>query len=144
MSAPRSQEHRQTSFGITNARAKRLHDDMPATEKKIWKDLRAMAGIEGKFRRQAPIGPYAVDFVHHGAKLAIELDGPHHENDLAEARDAKKDDWLKAEGFIVLRFKNSEVWDDTDRVLEEIRVAICGDAPSPPAPLPRGERGDHA
>lgn len=141
MSTPRSQENRQTSFGLTNARAKRLRADMPATEKKFWNELRAMQGIEGKFRRQAPIGPYAVDFVHHGAKLAIELDGPHHESDEARAFDRKKDDWLKAEGFTVLRFDNSEVWDETDRVLEQVRCAIGGDAPSPLTPLPRGERG---
>ena len=45
MSAPRPQENRQTSFGLTNARAKRLRADMPATEKKFWNDLRAMQGI---------------------------------------------------------------------------------------------------
>lgn len=141
MIRPLSKEFRQQRYGITNARAKRLRTVMSATEKKFWKDIRALEGIEGRFRRQAAIGPYVVDFVHHGGKLAIELDGPHHESDEAKARDAKRDDWLKSQGFTVMRFRNEELWDDTDRVLDTIRAALGGDAPSPLTPLPRGERG---
>jgi len=111
---------------------------MSATEKHLWKYLRRLEGIEGRFRRQTPLGPYVVDFAHHGAKLVIELDGPFHDNDVARSRDADRDAWLMENGFRVLRFQNADVWADTPRVLDAIREAAA--APSP-YPLPQGERG---
>lgn len=59
-----------------------------------------------KFRRQATIGSYIVDFVCLARKLVIELDGSQHaESD----RDARRDAWFRARGFEVLRFWNNEV-----------------------------------
>jgi len=141
--APLSQETGQRLYPVANARAKRLRKDMPATERKFWESVRALEGLSGKFRRQAPIGPYVVDFVHHGAKLAIELDGPHHDHEEAQARDAKKDDWLKRQGFHVMRIPNAKIWNEADDVLNAIRDAVNGADPSPLTPLPQGERGDN-
>ncbi|RYF88839.1 MAG: DUF559 domain-containing protein, partial [Caulobacteraceae bacterium] len=44
-------------------RARALRRDMTASEGKLWKALRALKlGI----RRQAPMGRYIADFIHHG------------------------------------------------------------------------------
>ncbi len=117
---------------------KQLRRNMTDAEKLLWRHLRAHRLAEQKFRRQQPLGPYVVDFVHFAARLIVEADGGQHN---AIAHDAQRDAWLKAQGFRVLRFWNNEILLNTDEVLAVIFEAVGG-SPSPPAPLPRGERGD--
>jgi len=91
-----------------------------------------------KFRRQHPIGPFIVDFVCIDARLIIEVDGgQHHESQ----RDRRRDDLLRGRGFLVLRFWDNEVLQNTEAVLEEIWMAIGDRTPSPPAPLPQAGEG---
>ena len=118
---------------------------MTDAERRLWYRLRAhrFAGI--KFKRQVLVGPYIVDFVCFERKVVIEVDGGQNASD---PNDAARDKWLKSEGFVVLRFWNSDVLKRTDTVLEEIAKALTGaDSNTPlPArsarhPLPQGERG---
>jgi very-short-patch-repair endonuclease len=46
--------------------------------------------VKTHFRRQAPIGPYVVDFVSLRARLVIELDGPSHTEPGAAEKDARR------------------------------------------------------
>ena len=78
-----------------------------------------------------------VDFVHFSARVIVEADGGQH-NDSAD--DQARDAWLAAQGFKVLRFWNNEILQSADAVLAMIWAAVT-EAPSPPTPLPRGERG---
>ena len=55
--------------------AKHLRSCMTESETLLWRHLRAHRLNGGKFRRQQPIGPYVVDFVHFGVRLIIEADG---------------------------------------------------------------------
>jgi very-short-patch-repair endonuclease len=71
-----------------------------------------------KFRRQFPIGNFIVDFCCHERKLIIEVDGGHH--DLDRAKDAKREELLKARGYRVLRFWNNDVMDSTEGVVAKI------------------------
>jgi hypothetical protein len=52
-----------------------------------------------------------------------------------------RDAWLTEQGFKVMRFWNNEILQSADAVLAMIWTAVAEAAPSPPAPLPRGERG---
>ena len=61
------------------------------------------------FRRQAPIGQYVADFAWLGGKLLIEIDGGQHNESAGVARDTERTNWLKAQGFEVIRFWNSDV-----------------------------------
>ena len=113
--------------------AKDLRTHMTDAERLLWQHLRAHRLYGQKFRRQQPIGPYIVDFVHLGARLVIEADGGQHNGDAA---DQERDGWLKAEGYRVMRFWNNDILQNTDAVLEEIFKAV---SPSPcPSPL-KGE-----
>lgn len=114
-----------------------LRAPMTEAEQRLWRHLRAHRLNGEKFRRQRPIGPYIVDFVHFGSRLVIEADGGQHNG---SAADAQRDAWLSAQGFRVLRFWNTEILRDTEAVLTTILNATIG-APSPPTALPRGERG---
>ena len=67
--------------------------------------------------------------------MVIELDGGQH---VLDARDKVRDEWLRAEGYEVLRFWDHQVFNNLEGVLEKIRNALL--TPHP-APLPQGERG---
>ena len=60
-------------------------------ERKLWYALRDRRMQALKFRRQAPVGPYIVDFLCVAHRLVVEADGSQH----AESRrDAVRDAWL--------------------------------------------------
>jgi very-short-patch-repair endonuclease len=107
---------------------------MTDAERRLWYLLRAhrLDGI--KFKRQAPIGRYIVDFVCFERRVIIEVDGGQHAD--ADA-DQRRTQWLESQGFRVLRFWNNEVLGNTSAVIQIIADAISLD-PSPGTPL-RGE-----
>jgi len=117
--------------------AKHLRHHMTESETRLWQHLRAHRLNGEKFRRQQPMGFYVVDFVHFGARLIVEADGGQH-NDAP--RDESRDAWLRAQGFKVLRFWNNEIMNNLEGVLETIMASVTL-PPSPPTPLPQGERG---
>jgi len=71
-----------------------------------------------KFRRQAPIGKYIVDFVCYERRVIIELDGGQHNVDTG--KDEERDCWFKNEGFKVLRSWNNDVLKKIEEILEII------------------------
>jgi very-short-patch-repair endonuclease len=62
-----------------------------------------------KFRRQHPVAHFVVDFYCAELKLAIELDGAHHETPDQVAYDAARTAVLEALGVRVLRIRNSDL-----------------------------------
>ena len=121
-------------------RAKVMRRQPTDAEAMLWRHLRAGRMLGRKFKRQQPLGPYIVDFVCFESGLIIEADGGQH--NVQEARDAKRTQWLTSQGYLLLRFWNNDVLVQTDAVMEAIRLAV--EHPSPPTPLPQGERGDKA
>ncbi|MDH4418346.1 MAG: endonuclease domain-containing protein [Acidovorax sp.] len=117
---------------------KSLRQNMTDAEQLLWRHLRAHRMDGQKFRRQQPIGPYIVDFVHFGLRLIVEADGGQH---VDSEHDATRDAWLRLQGFTLLRFWNNDILHNTDAVLEAIWHAMHPDIPSPPTPLPQGARG---
>jgi very-short-patch-repair endonuclease len=103
-------------------RSRRLRREQTAAEMKLWKALRAGRLDGWKWRRQAPVGPFIVDFLCLEAKLAVELDGGVH-LDQAD-RDARRDAFLTSRGLSILRFWNRELEDDFERVRCTI-LAAC-------------------
>lgn len=112
--------------------AKKLRKNLTDTEKLLWYHLRKRQLNGLKFRKQAPIGRFVVDFVCLEKRVIIEIDGSQHL--LQTTRDQKRDLWLQKEGYRILRFWNSEVFEHTEEVLEII-FNTCRDHP-PPYPLP--------
>ncbi len=80
---------------------------MTGPERKLWSLLRGrrLGGL--KFRRQAPIGPFIVDFFCAEKKLIVELDGASHA-DRGEY-DRRRQVFLEKCGYRVLRIDNDEV-----------------------------------
>ena len=61
------------------AKAQNLRQHSTDAEQALWKHLRNRQLAGYKFRRQVPVGKYIVDFVRFERKLAIEVDGGHHQ-----------------------------------------------------------------
>lgn len=103
-------------------RARQLRTNQTGAEQRLWYHLRDRRFMGLKFRRQRPVGPYIVDFVCLAPMLVIELDGGQHAEQ--EGYDRRRDQWLREQGFTVLRFWNNEVMNETEAVLEAIREAV--------------------
>ena len=86
--------------------AKHLRKNMTEAEHRLWYHLRAYRLNGIRFRRQQPIGTYVVDFVHFGSKVIVEADGGQH---AGSEHDARRDAWLEAQGYKVLRFWNDDI-----------------------------------
>jgi very-short-patch-repair endonuclease len=95
------------------------------------------------FRRQTPIGPYIVDFVSYAAKVVVELDGGQHYDDENEARDSRRDGFLRSKGFRVLRFSNHDVMTNREGVWDVIAAAV-GAAVAPSLPSPASGGGEES
>jgi len=123
------------STSIRRTAAKKLRANTTPHERILWRALKELP-IEGThFRRQAPIGPYVVDFLCPAKHLIIELDGGHHNDDEIAKRDRVRQCWLEQEGYRVVRFWNSEVTTDLTAVLERIYVELYGSREAEVAPL---------
>ncbi|HEX5510061.1 MAG TPA: endonuclease domain-containing protein [Pseudolabrys sp.] len=127
------------------AQAKQLRKRMTDAVLRLWYRLRAHRFHKVKFKRQFPIGPYIVDFVSFQHSLIVEVDGGQHSENRA---DHIRDQWLRSQGFRILRFWNNDVLKRTELVLGEVsRMLACADLSTPlPArsarhPLPQRERG---
>ncbi|HAS52732.1 MAG TPA: DNA (cytosine-5-)-methyltransferase [Nitrospiraceae bacterium] len=92
--------------------ARRLRKNPTHTERHLWRHIGDRQIVGYKFRRQHPIGGYIVDFVNLENKLIIELDGGQHLNN---TKDKIRDEWLRAEGYRVLRFWDNQVFNNFRR-----------------------------
>jgi very-short-patch-repair endonuclease len=97
----------------------------------------------GEGGRQAPIGPWIVDFVAFEHMLIVEADGSQRESKQDQTRDAD----LNRRGFRVLRFWNNDILRNADGVLIRIAEALK-QSPSPrglrPRPSPTRGEGEPA
>ena len=89
----------------------------------LWRELRARPGGY-KFRRQHPISSLVLDFACLGTRVAIEIDGIAPEMGDKPERDERRDAWLRAQGFAVLRLLARDVLRDVEGAVDAI-VALC-------------------
>jgi very-short-patch-repair endonuclease len=128
------------STSIRRAAAKRLRANTTAHERALWRALKELPTDGTHFRRQAPIGPYVVDFFCPAKDLIIEVDGGHHNDDETAQRDRERQLWLEHEGYRVTRFWNSEITDDLTAVLERVYVELYGSREAKVEPMKHRRR----
>jgi len=144
---------------LTISRARKLRRELSLPEVLLWDCLRRR-GTDGlRFRRQHPIGVYILDFYCPLARLAIEVDGAHHDDLSQIYHDARRDEWLAGQGIRVMRIAATDILNDRafEGILDMIAEIASGaempddfaspsargiGPPPPPSavPLPR-ERG---
>ena len=76
--------------------ARRLRKNPSDAERTLWSALRKHQQLGYKFRRQAPIGRYIVDFLCVKAGLVIEVDGGQHGNQ--SSQDLERTRYLESNG----------------------------------------------
>jgi len=107
---------RSTSKAIVKI-ARGLRRVLSPPEVLLWQRLRLRpAGV--KFRRQHPVGAYVADFYAPDARLIVEVDGVAH--DARVERDALRDEWLRGQGFVVVRVTAVDVLKDVDAVVDGV------------------------
>lgn len=56
-----------------------------------------------KFQQQHRVGRYRLDIAFPKHRIAVEIDGPHHQRPDVAVMDTFRDQWLRDEGWIVFR-----------------------------------------
>ncbi len=102
-------------------RLRALRRNATEAEKRLARALKE--GLPGtKWRFQAPVGPYAADFLCFSRKVVIEVDGGQHAE--ASEYDARRTRFIESEGYRVLRFWNNDVLSNTDGVIERVKNSL--------------------
>ena len=102
-------------------KAGKLRKDPTPAERKLWSRIRNdQLGVT--FRRQHAVGNYIPDFVCIQKKLILELDGSQHLEQ--EEYDEERTQFLKTEGYRVIRFWNNDVMKNMDIVVQVIWDAL--------------------
>jgi very-short-patch-repair endonuclease len=65
---------------LTFSRARKLRREMNLPEVLLWDSLRKHGTAGLRFRRQHPPGCYILGFYCPAARLAVEVDGAHHDD----------------------------------------------------------------
>ncbi len=107
----------------TTERAKSLRWLENSAEGLLWLDLRGRKLAGHHFTRQVPIGPYFADFACRKAKLVVEIDGSQHAD---SQYDRRRDEFMRAHGYSILRFWNADVLKHRTAVCETILAALDG------------------
>lgn len=107
----------------TTARARGLRQNDNQAEALLWLELKRRKLGGYKFTRQFPIGPYFADFACRERWLVVEIDGHQH---AGSDHDRRRDGFINAEGFSILRFWNHAVIKARGEVCETTLAALIG------------------
>jgi very-short-patch-repair endonuclease len=102
-------------------KARQLRRSSTDAEMKLWFALRDRRLGGHKFVRQKPVAPYIADFICRDRKLIIEVDGGQRSDN---PHDIRRDAFLAANGYQILRFWNTDVLTNLDGVLTTILAAL--------------------
>jgi very-short-patch-repair endonuclease len=93
---------------------------MTDAERLLWSRLRAKQLKGRQFYRQRIIGNYIVDFYCPKSNLIIELDGGQHYMDSGVSKDRMRDNYMREQGYKILRFSDREIFENLAGVIERI------------------------
>ena len=114
--------------------ARQMRREPTDAERRLWLLLRS---YRPRFTRQLVVSHFIVDLACRSAKLAVELDGGHHGEQVAA--DEARTRYLEANGWTVLRFWNYDVLANPEGVVETMLSAVARafTHPHPPPPFQR-------
>lgn len=116
----------------TRQKAQSHRKALSKAERILWYHLRELKAEGMRFRKQAPIGPFIVDFAWLSGRLVVELDGDNHEADASQKRhDVNRDAFLRSCGFHVMRFSNYDAIDAPEWVVGQIKETAAPDRDGP-------------
>jgi very-short-patch-repair endonuclease len=107
----------------TTQRARHLRQAGNQAEALLWLELKARKLGGYRFTRQFSIGPFFADFACRERWLVVEVDGSQHAE---SSYDRRRDDFMRAQGYSILRFWNHDVLKHRASVCETILAALDG------------------
>lgn len=117
--------------------ARELRSHMTPEESIAWKALRNRRLAGYKFRRQAPVGKYIVDFLCAEKRFVIEIDGDVHRTQ--QEYDIRRDEDLRQAGYIVMRCSNEDIRHALPTLLAHIQSLMSFPSPTSNSELERGQ-----
>ncbi|HLZ73193.1 MAG TPA: DUF559 domain-containing protein [Dehalococcoidia bacterium] len=103
--------------------ARELRREQTPAEECFWELVRNRRFDDHKFRRQHRLGPWFLDFYCPELRLAVEMDGPVH--DEQPERDAWRDASIAGEALVhVAHLRNEDVLNHPAAVLDHLRAII--------------------
>ncbi|ESY70877.1 MULTISPECIES: DUF559 domain-containing protein [Mesorhizobium] len=107
----------------TTQRARKLRQGGNQAEALLWLELKARKLGGYRFTRQFSIGPFFADFACREKWLVVEIDGSQHAD---SSSDRRRDDFMRAEGYSILRVWSHDVLKHRTPVCETILAALDG------------------
>ncbi|MEH2402362.1 endonuclease domain-containing protein [Nostoc sp.] len=98
--------------------ARQMRREPTPAEKLLWQKLRNKQLLAFKFRRQQTIDRFIVDFYCNEARLVVEVDGEIY--DYTQQEDGIRQEFLESLGLQVVRFRNEDVLERMEGVLQDI------------------------
>ena len=105
-------------------RTRVLRSNSSSAEQRLWSRLRNRNLRGLKFVRQAPVGPYFVDFLCRDRKIIIEVDGSTHGSDAEIGRDTVRTAALQDLAYRVFGVHTIDVYENLDGVLDSLVAFI--------------------
>lgn len=90
----------------------------------LWNEILKGRKLGYQFHRQRPILKYIADFFCKELNLIIETDGATHFYEEVKMKDREKQEDLISHGYSILRFKDTEVEGETEKVRKRIELWI--------------------
>ncbi|MBT3479099.1 MAG: DUF559 domain-containing protein [Candidatus Marinimicrobia bacterium] len=97
-----------------------LRKGMPKAEIIFWSYLKGRQVLDLKFRRQYSVDTHVVDFYCAEKRLAIELDGESHLSEKQQKKDQEKQNRLEENGIKLIRYWNTDIYENIDGVIEDL------------------------
>ncbi|RWN69859.1 MAG: endonuclease domain-containing protein [Mesorhizobium sp.] len=107
----------------TTKRARSLRQAGNQAVALLWLELKARKLGGYHFTRQFSIGPFFADFACREKWLVVEVDGHQH---AGSSYDRRRDDFMRAQGYSILRVWNHDVLKHRTSVCETILAALDG------------------
>ncbi len=118
------------------SKRQQLRGSLPQAEVWLWARLKRRQLLECKFRRQYSVGAFVIDFYAPEVKLGIELDGDSHFQAGAREYDRGRQAFIESFGIKLMRFVNSEIYDNLDGVVEAIGREVLARRATRASPAP--------
>ena len=109
---------------VQRDRARALRPELTEAEKRLWSVLQKR-GAGGRFRRQAPIGPYIVDFLCQDGRLIVEVDAAGPADAPRMRTDLARTAFLQALGFRLMRFSSHDALFNLEAVVATLLTCLA-------------------
>ena len=103
-------------------KSKELRNNMTKEERKLWYEF--LKHLPLTIKRQKIIDNYIVDFYCFEKKTIIEIDGGQHYMPEGIEKDNVRDEYLKKQGYVVLRYTDSEVNKNFEGVCQDLILKL--------------------